>query len=447
MKTECSTKVGFNFHNKNELRAEFSGGELSSDGGVMLVAQADKRLGLIEKLSSCIEDPRDPIRITHKQVELLRQRVYQIACGYEDADDCDHLRIDRAMKLAVNRLPETDPDLCSQPTMTRLENRVTKKELSKMRSMFVDNYLESFKQAPSEIILDVDGWDDPTHGQQEFSFYHGFYEQHMYFPVQISDAKMGVPIVELLRAGNKHPGKGIKGALRWLFWRIKKAFPAVKIILRGDSGFSLPEILQTCERSKVFYVCGIARNAVLERKIAYLLDCARVKAFKNSCNNKARLFDDVYYMSGSWKEPRRVIMKAEVLPLGNNPRFLVTNMSEDAQILYEEVYVQRGEDCENRIKEFKHGIKADRLSCHHFVANQFRLFMHQAAYLLMIEIRKAAIGTCFAKAQVETLRSNLLKIAASVTESVRRVWVRFATSCPAQQAFATIATALLINSG
>jgi hypothetical protein len=162
---------------------------------------------------------------------------------------------------------------------------------------------------------------------------------------------------------------------------------------------------------------------------------------------KARLFDDVYYMSQSWSEPRRVIMKAEVLPLGNNPRFLVTNMADDAQTLYEELYVQRGEDCENRIKEFKHGIKADRLSCHYFVANQFRLYLHQAAYLLMIEIRKAAAGTSLAKAQVETLRNQLLKVAASVTESVRRVWVRFASSCPAQGVFASIAAALLISSG
>jgi hypothetical protein len=444
--TECSTKVILDFHSKNDLRAEFSGGELSSDGGVLLLAQADKKLKLMEHLSSSITDPRDPLRITHQQVELLKQRVYQIACGYEDADDCDHLRRDRVLKVALNRLPETDPDLSSQPTMTRLENRVTKKELSKIRSMFVDNYLRSFKKRPARIVLDVDGWDDPTHGQQEFSFYHGFYEQHMYFPVQISDAEQGVPIIELLRAGNKHPGKGINGMLRWLFWRIKKAFPLVEIILRGDSGFSLPEILQICERSKVFYVCGIARNAVLERKIAYLLDCARLDALKNNLP-KARLFDDVYYMSQSWSEPRRVIMKAEVLPLGNNPRFLVTNMADDAQTLYEEFYVQRGEDCENRIKEFKHGIKADRLSCHHFVANQFRLYLHQAAYLLMIEIRKAAAGTSLAKAQVETLRNQLLKVAASITESVRRVWVRFASSCPAQQVFASIAAALLVSSG
>jgi hypothetical protein len=349
------------------------------------------------------------------------------------------------MKVALGRLPETEPDLGSQPTITRLENRVSKKELSKIRSMFVDHYLDRFKEAPSQIILDVDGWDDPTHGQQELSFYHGFYEQYMYFPVQISDAEMGVPIIELLRAGNKHPGKGIKGMLRWLFWRIRKRFPNVKIILRGDSGFSLPEILDTCERSGVFYLCGIARNAVLERKIQYLLDCARLEALKN--NGKARLFDDVYYMSQSWSAPRRIIMKAEVLPLGQNPRFLVTNLTEDPQELYDNLYVLRGEDCENRIKEFKHGIKADRLSCHLFIPNQFRLFLHQAAYLLMIEVRNAATGTTFAKAQVETLRMHLIKIAASITQSARRVWVRFASSCPAQYAFASIAAALLVNSG
>jgi len=443
--TQCNTKVRFDFQSKSELRAEFSGGELSSDGGVTLLAQADKKLKLTESLNDCIKDPRNLNKVTHRQIELLRQRIYQIACGYEDADDSDYLRSDRAMKIALNRLPETDPDLGSQPTMTRLENRVTKKELSKIRSMFVEHYLARFKEAPKQIILDVDGWDDPTHGQQEFSFYHGFYEQHMYFPVQISDAEMGVPVVELLRAGNKHPGKGINGMLRWLFWRIRSRFPDVKIILRGDSGFSLPEILETCERSKVFYLCGIARNAVLERKIDYLLDCAQLASF--ATQSKARLFDDVYYKSQSWSEPRRVIMKAEVLPKGQNPRFLVTNLTEDPKELYESLYVQRGEDCENRIKEFKHGIKADRLSCHLFVANQFRLFLHQAAYLLMIEIRKAASGTSFAKAQVQTLRMHLLKIAASVSQSARRIWVRFASSCPAQQAFAAIAAVLTFNTG
>ena len=443
--TECSTKVRFDFQSKSELRAEFSGGELSSAGGVTLLAQADKKLKLIECLNDCIEDPRDVNKVRHQQIELLRQRVYQIACGYEDADDSDHLRTDRAMKIALDRLPETDPDLGSQPTITRLENRVTKKELSKIRSMFVDHYLDRFKEEPKQIILDVDGWDDPTHGQQEFSFYHGFYEQHMYFPVQISDAQMGVPIVELLRAGNRHPGKGINGMLRWLFWRIRTRFPSVKIILRGDSGFSLPEILETCERSKVFYLCGIARNAVLERKIEYLLDCAQLAALKTQ--GKARLFDDVYYKSQSWSAARRVIMKAEVLLKGQNPRFLVTNLSEDPKELYENLYVQRGEDCENRIKEFKHGIKADRLSCHLFVANQFRLFLHQAAYLLMIEIRKAAIGTSFAKAQVDTLRMHLIKIAASISQSARRIWMRFASSCPAQQAFAAIVAALTLNTG
>jgi hypothetical protein len=443
--TQCSTKVRLDFHRKSELRAEFSGGELSSDGGVMLLAQADKKLNLIENLNDCIKDPRDLNKVTHQQIELLRQRIYQIACGYEDADDSDHLRSDRAMKIALDRLPETDPDLGSQPTITRLENRVTKKELSKIRSMFVDHYLACFRQEPEQIILDVDGWDDPTHGQQEFSFYHGFYEQHMYFPVQISDAELGVPVVELLRAGNKHPGKGINGMLRWLFWRIRKSFPNVKIILRGDSGFSLPEILETCERSKVFYLCGIARNAVLERKIQYLLDCAQLISV--TTQGKTRLFDDVYYKAQSWREPRRVIMKAEVLPKGENPRFLVTNLTEDPKELYENLYVQRGEDCENRIKEFKHGIKADRLSCHLFVANQFRLFLHQAAYLLMIEIRKAATGTSFAKAQVQTLRMHLIKIAASVSQSARRIWVRFASSCPAQQAFAAIATVLTLNTG
>lgn len=245
----------------------------------------------------------------------------------------------------------------------------------------------------------------------------------MYFPVFINEAKTGYPLVLQLRAGNSHSGKGVAGILRWLFWRLKRVWPQTSIILRGDAGFSLPEILQVCERSGVGYALGFTRS-----KIADLLERARLQSFKTQ--QKARLFDDVYYKAGTWDEPRRVVMKAEWLPKGPNPRFVVTNLEREPQELYDQFYVQRGCDSEHRIKELKLGIKADRLSCSTFIANQFRLLLCQAAYILMITIRQAAEGTSLATAQVERLRLLVIKGAAKVKVSARRVLVELAAFCP-----------------
>jgi Transposase DDE domain group 1 len=250
----------------------------------------------------------------------------------------------------------------------------------------------------------------------------------MYFPVLINEAKTGYPLVLQLRAGNSHSGKGVAGILRWLFWRLKRAWPTVRLILRADAGFSLPEIMQVCERSKVGYALGFTRNAVLDRKIADLLERARLQHIKTQ--QKARLFDDVYYAARTWDEPRRLVMKAEWLPKGPNPRFIVTNLEQPPQDLYDHFYVQRGGDSEHRIKELNLAIKADRLSCTTFIANQFRLLLAQAAYILMISMRQAAHGTQLAKAQAERLRLVLIKGVAKVTVSTRRILVELAAFCP-----------------
>ena len=250
----------------------------------------------------------------------------------------------------------------------------------------------------------------------------------MYFPVLINEASSGYPLVLQLRAGNSHPGKGVAGILRWLFWRLKKAWPGVRIILRADAGFSLPEILQVCERSAVGYAIGFAGNQVLERKIADLLERARLQCIQTG--QKTRLFNDVYYAAATWDYPRRLVMKAEWLLKGPNPRFVLTNLDLPPITVYDTFYCQRGSESEHRIKELKLGIKADRLSCSTFIANQFRLLLAQAAYILMLTIRRAASGTQLASAQVERLRSLLIKGAARVTVSVRRVLVELAAYCP-----------------
>lgn len=434
--TACNSEPFFDYYSKRQLAVDFQGGNLTSDGGLLLFRQADQALNLTDGFASCIEDWRNPFYIIHTVTDQVRQRVYQICSGYEDADDCDHFRSDPLFKVACDRLPKDDPDLASQPTMSRLENRVSKQDLTRLRKFFVDRFIASYATPPDELILDADGWADPTHGAQQQTFFHGFYHQHMYYPVQISEARSGCPLVVHLRPGNSHAGKGIKGILAWLIWRLRKAWPNVRITFRGDCGFALPELMNLCERLHIDFVLGIGTNPVLKRKVDYLLDCARVQSHRTKA--KARLFADAYYQAKSWNEPRRLIMKAEWLEPGPNARFLITNRQDDAQELYDGIYVQRAEDCENRIKEFKLGLKGDRLSCHDVEANQFRLYLFQAAYWLMLAIREAAVGTPLERAQVNRLRDQLIKVAAQVKQTVRRVWVHMASSFRWREVFQKI---------
>jgi len=427
--TACDSELPYDFYSQRALVVRFSDLELSSDAGILLARQAEKKVQVCQAIAESIEEWREPNKITHSLHQLVSQRVYQLVGGYEDANDSNQLRHDPIYKIACERLPVANAQLlASQPTITRLENQVSKPEVAKMRSRMVEGFIGSYRKAPEEIVLDIDGWDDPTHGQQQLSCFHGYYGQHMYFPVLINEASTGYPLVLQLRAGNSHAGKGVAGILRWLFWRLKRAFPGVRLILRADAGFSLPEILQVCERSGVSYAIGFSRNGVTGRKIADLLERARLQFIQTQ--QKARLFDDVYYAAATWDAPRRLVMKAEWLDKGANPRFVLTNLDLPPQELYDRFYVQRGCDSEHRIKELKLGIQADRLSCTNFIANQFRLLLSQAAYILMLTIRQAAVGTSLATAQVERLRSMLIKGAAKVSVSLRRVVVELAAYCP-----------------
>ena len=427
--TACESDIQLDFYQHRPLVVKFSDLDLSSDVGILLARQAEQPLSICQGLADCIEEWRDPLKLVHTLPQLVTQRVFQILAGYEDADDSDALRHDPIYKMVCARLPITQEHLlASQPTMSRLENHVTVKENSQMRRFFMDRFIECYPSAPETITLDIDGWDAPTYGEQELSKYHGYYGHQMYFPVLINEASSGFPVVAQLRAGNTHPGKGVAVVLRWLFWRLRRAWPGVNIELRGDAGFALPELLTLCERSGVNYAFGIAGNAVLKRKIANLLEQARVVCCLTQ--QKARLFDDVYYAAKSWSEPRRVVMKAEWLLKGENPRFVVTNLELTPKHLYDEFYVARGATSEHPIKELKCAIQAGRFSCQTFRANQFRLLLAQGAYLLMLSLRWAARGTQFEHAQVERLRSCLIKGAARVNVSARRVFVELASYCP-----------------
>ncbi len=443
---EFSSQLPLYFPTEKPLLAKYSGLDLSSDAGLLLVRQAEEKIKICEGMVDCLMDNREQSKVKHPLAQLISQRIYQIVAGYEDANDSNELRHDPIFKIVCDKIPLPEEELlASQPTISRLENRISNKEINAVRSFFLEQFIQTYSEEPEELLLDIDGWDAPTHGHQQLSLFHGYYGHYMYFPVLINEAHSGYPLVLQLRAGNSHPGKGVAGLLRWLFWRLKRAWPKVKIILRGDAGFSLPEIINLCERSGVKYAFGFSSNTVLKRKINYLLDRARLQYTRTG--EKARLFDDVYYAAQTWDEPRRVIMKAEWLEKGANPRFVVTNLLTPAEELYDNFYVQRGASSEHRIKELKLGIKADRLSCHKFIVNQFRLFLSQAAYILMLAIRQAARGTRLAKAQITRLRETIIKTAAKVRVSVRRVFVELATHCPFAREIRLIAQRLSTGSG
>lgn len=443
--TECIALLPYQFDYQRQLVVRYSDLEMSSDAGILLARAAEEKDQICRGIAECIEEWRESGKIEHSIHQLISQRVYQLVGGYEDANDSNQLRHDPILKIACARLPIANEELlASQPTISRLENHVTKAQVGKIRSQMIDGFIAQYQQPPAEIVLDIDGWADPTHGQQQLSCFHGYYGQHMYFPVLINEASSGYPLVLQLRAGNTHSGKGVAGILRWLFWRLKTAFPLTRLVLRADAGFALPEILRVCERADVYYAIGFTRNAVTERKMANLLELARLQFVQTQ--HKARLFDDVYYAAATWDKPRRLVMKAEWLSKGANPRLVITNLDLPPQQLYDHFYVQRGGDSEHRIKELKLGIHADRLSCSSFIANQFRLFLSQAAYILLLRIRQAAAGTEFATAQVERLRSMLIKGAARVKVSARRVLVELAHHSPAAGSIVRILSRLQLPS-
>jgi hypothetical protein len=332
------------------------------------VRQADNALQLIKGVARSITDRRDNRYTAHDLETLIRQRTYQIVAGYEDCNDANVVRKDPALKTACGR-KLTDEDLGSQPTLSRLENSIANKDLYKIGEHFIDLYIRrNRRRKPKRIILDLDGTDDPTYGDQQLTFFHGYYDQYMYHPLVIYDADTGELITAALRAGNRHASYGAVSILKRIIPKVKKAFPKAEIIIRGDAGFAVPDMYEYCEEEKLKYVIGLIRNDVLERMIKALLEEAHTQYIKTG--QKQRIFKGGRYKAGSWEKERRVIMKAEWLTQGPNSRFVVTNLSHEPKELYE-FYTERGGTCEVRIDEFKNGLKADRLSCHRFVANQF----------------------------------------------------------------------------
>jgi hypothetical protein len=395
----------------------------------------DKRYQITETITSCLTDNRSPDRITHELLTIVRQRVMSIALGYEDTNDAAKLRSDPAIKITAEKLPLSDPMLASQPTLSRFENATDSRQLHRLSEKLFDLYIKTHSRNRSVIVLDIDSTDDPTHGAQQLSFFHGFYDQHMFHPLLVFDGLTGFPLATLLRPGNVHASHRADSVLKRLIKRLKKAYPGTPILLRADAGFAIPRIYQLLEQQGVYYTIGLITNDRLRNKTAQLLKTAKQNFEKTG--QKQRLFRSFSHRAGSWNRSRRVIGKAEYMIKGSNQRFVVTNMSTDAQILYDQVYVQRAET-ENRIKELKLYLKADRLSCHNFKANQFRLLLHTYAYCLMWLLRQNLKDTELATATFDTIRLKLLKIGARIKQSCRKVWIHYASSYPSKELFETL---------
>ena len=358
----------------------------------------------------------------------MRQRLFAIAQGYEDNNDAATLAKDPAFKIMAGKAPESDGDLASQPALSRFENRVTAKDLRRLSDRLLDLYLKTHPGPRKVIVLDMDGTDDPTHGRQQLSFFHGYYEEHMYHPLLVFDGRDGFPLAAVLRPGNTHSSRGALAVLKRLIQKLQQAYPKALILFRADAGFAVPALYSYLEgQPETRYVIGFITNNRLLAETAPLLSKAQ-RQYQET-GEKQRLFTSFSYQADSWDKPRRIIAKVEYTHLGANQRFVVTNLSRNPQFVYDDIYVLRG-DVENRIKELKLDIKADRLSCHRFLANQFRLLLHTAAYCLFWLLRHHLQGTELATAQVNTLRLKLLKIGARIRETSRRIWVHLASGYP-----------------
>jgi hypothetical protein len=379
--------------------------------------------------------------VRHALETLVRQRVFQIACGYEDQDDADSLRADPLLKLVCGRLPESGADLASQPTLSRLENAVRATSCYRLALALARVYCHQREQRdggpPRRVLLDFDGTDDPTHGDQEGTAYHGYYGQHMYHPLLVFDGNTDQLITAVLRPGNAHGGRGAVAVLKRLVRLLRAWWPGVQIELRADSGFAVPALYEYCEAEGIGYTIGLIPNPRLERVAAPLLAEA-TRQQQESGAPKVRLAGETTYQAGTWDRPRRVVYKAEALGEGPNTRFVVTSHGEPPLALYD-FYVDRGEP-ENWIKDFKRACKADRLSCHRFAANQFRLFLHAAAYWLPDTLRHWLARAGVERLQLDTLRLRLLKIAGRVRQLASRVRLHLASSHPSEPLWRLLAT-------
>jgi hypothetical protein len=432
---------------KKEIVTNFSGGKLTSDSGSILLGSLDKNINLTSRIDKCIADPRNPVFIDHTQQEMLAQRIYSLAMGYEDLNDQQTLRTDPALLTAIKGTTNIEEPLASSPTLCRLENRITQIEVRKLSKLPVELFIESFKEPPSEIILDFDATNDTVHGNQVGESFNAYYDEHCFLPLYVfCDTQL---IWAQLRSPSRGQAHGTIAVLDYVVKQIRKSFSDVNIIFRGDSGFYSPQLLHYCERKNIHYIVGYPTNVVLKNLTLPQVTAAKELFHKSDHNEPLRIFEEYNeYQAKSWDKPRRIIVKAERLVDGanvdgkENTRYIVTDITGEPDELYENVYCARG-DMENRIKEQQGMLFADRTSCHEFMANRFRLLLSSFAYILVETLRRTVLcETELATAQCNTIRLKLFKVAAVVRESVRRIVFELSTYYPYQSIWTFVRTRL-----
>jgi hypothetical protein len=417
-----------------KVDVDFDGGEVTSDAGLLFLREVEKRIGVIRRVSEAVHDNRHPGYVRHEMELLFMQRVFQIIAGYEDGNDCNDLRNDSIMKISCDKRPISDLPLASQPTMSRFENAPSARELYQIARTLVDVFIDSYDSPPKGIIIDIDDTDTPTYGAQQMTLFNNYHHNHCYMPMHIYEGTSGKLIAAILRPGKRPSGREIVSIVKRIVKRIRDSWSDVGIILRGDAHYSCPEVHAWCEGNNVKFVLGQTPNTILYDKASAIMANAEELYALNK--KPVKLFGEVTYKAASWSSPRRVIVKAEHTEKGANTRFIVTNLRHStARFIYQDIYCGRGQ-MELYIKEHKNHLFSSRASCHSFAANQFRLFLHSIAYVLLHTFRsRYLVGTAYVRAQFDTIRLKFLKVGARVRELFTKVKIHLPSSYPLKNEF------------
>ena len=420
--------------------ADFNGGDVSSDAGLLFIREIEKKTGIIDRITRVLHDPRHPGYVKHDLHNLLRQRAYQIVAGYEDANDSDQLRHDPVLKIVCDQL---DAPLASQPTISRFENTFSAKDLYRISEAFVDTFIASYKKAPKAIILDLDDTPDPTHGHQQLSFFNGYHNSYCFMPLHIYEGKSGKLITTILRTGKRPSGKEIVMILKRIVRKIRLTWPKVGIVIRGDSHYGCPEVFDFCDEYNLKYVLGLTGHPPMSLRVQKLTE--RAKELYLEKGQPVKLFTEFVYQAGTWTSPQRIICKVEYNDKGSNIRFILTNLvNSKIRMIYDTIYCGRG-SMELMIKEHKNHLRSDKTSCHSFKANQFRLFLHSIAYVLLHTFREKCLkNTQFAKAQFDTIRLKIIKLGVRVITLSTKIKIHLPSSCPYQEDLYRIYQACLV---
>ena len=420
-----------------KVEVDFDGGDISSDAGVLFLRETESDIGIIKKVAEAIVDKRHPSYVKHNIVHLLTQRVFQIASGYEDGNDSNELRHDPIFKMSCDKLPSSDDPLASQPTMCRFENTPSRTTLYRIAAVILDAFIQSYDDAPEGIILDIDDTADAIYGGQQLAFFNAFHDCYCYMPLHIYEGKTGKLITTILRPGKRPSGKEIVSIVKRIVARIRAAWPEVGVIIRGDDYYGSPHMYDYCKEHNIKYVFGFKPYKPVVKKASTIM--AKAKELYEISQEPVKIYSEFSYQAGSWSESNRIIVKAEYNHKGPNTRFVVTNLESTwCRFVYETIYSGRGA-AELMIKEHKNHLASDRTSCSGFLANQFRLFLHSIAYILLHAFREKHLKhTEFAKAQFNTIQKRLLKVGARVRQLATRIKVHLPSSFPLKHEYQKI---------